>query len=487
MAVNDRAGGYVPEEMDSPSSSAIVWLRRDLRLHDHPVLTEALREHDRVVVAFVFDDRLLEGRFASGPRTAFLVGCLADVDRSLRARGSALVVRRGSPERELAALAAETSASAVYWTSDVSPFARARDGRVTRALGEAGVAARPRGGAYLVDVSRPRTQSGRPYTVFTPFWKATAMLERRPVLPAPGDLAPLPAGLVAGELPSLEQLGVRGAVPRPVAEPGETAARRAADTWLSDGVASYAARHDDLTGGSSVLSPYLRWGCISARELEQRAGSLAGEGRTAFTRQLAWRDFYAHVLLAFPDNTRQEFQERYRALCWDDDPELLAAWQEGRTGYPIVDAGMRQLAATGWMHNRARMVVGSFLTKDLHLDWRAGERWFERLLLDGEPAQNNGNWQWIASTGVDPAPYFRRIFNPTLQGQKFDPAGAYVRSWVPELAGVEDDRIHEPWRLTEGEQRAAGCVVGRDYPAPIVDHAQERRVAIDRYRDVTDA
>ena len=190
------------------------------------------------------------------------------------------------------------------------------------------------------------------------------------------------------------------------------------------------------------------------------------------------------MLLLHPANARLEHQERYRGLEWADDDDALAAWRDGRTGYPLVDAGMRELARTGWMHNRARLVVGSFLTKDLHLDWRHGERHFEALLLDGEPAQNNGNWQWVTSVGVDPAPYFRRIFNPVLQQQKFDPDGAYVRRWVPELRGVPAGRLAEPWRMTGDEQAAAGCVIGRDYPAPIVDHADERRRAIERYRAV---
>jgi deoxyribodipyrimidine photo-lyase len=183
----------------------------------------------------------------------------------------------------------------------------------------------------------------------------------------------------------------------------------------------------------------------------------------------------------WPENLRYEFQPRFRSLEWDDDPDRLEAWQRGRTGYPAVDAGMRQLAATGWMHNRARLIVGAFLTKDLHLDWRAGERWFEALLLDGEPAQNNGNWQWIASVGVDPAPPYRRMYNPTLQGRRFDPEGDYVRRWVPELARVPEQRLWEPWRMDAAEQRASGCRIGHDYPAPIVDHARERRLALERY------
>ena len=222
-----------------------------------------------------------------------------------------------------------------------------------------------------------------------------------------------------------------------------------------------------------MLSPYLRWGCLSARECEERARRAAAAAR-GVVRQLRWRDFYAHVLLTIPGNVREEFQERYRgALEWADDDERLAAWQEGRTGFPLVDAGMRQLAQTGWMHNRVRLVVGSFLTKDLHLDWRAGEAWFARLLLDGEPAQNNGNWQWIASVGADPAPGVPAdATTPRASSERFDPDGAYVRRWVPELRDVPPERLPEPWTMSAEEQAAAGCVIGRDYPEPIVDHAR---------------
>ncbi|MCU0313032.1 MAG: DNA photolyase family protein [Solirubrobacteraceae bacterium] len=464
------------------ASTAIVWLRRDLRVHDHPALHAAAAEFEHVVPLFVADARLTGGRFASAPRAAFLRGCLADLDAALAERGAGLVVRDGRPEELIPALAAQVGAAAVLWTSDVSPFARARDRAVTAALSAAGIAARPCPGNYLADISRPRTKTGKPFTVFTPFWKAERELERRSPLPAPGRLR-LPAGLERGApAPGPELADV---LPEPFTVPGETAGRAAMAAWLDGPVDAYAARHDDLSGGTSGLSPHLRWGTISPRELEQRTLDRGGEGAAAFARQLAWRDFYAHVLLSFPDNARLEFQPRFRALAWHEDAAALRAWQEGRTGYPLVDAGMRQLAATGWMHNRARMVVGSFLTKDLHLDWRAGEAWFARLLLDGEPAQNNGNWQWIASTGVDPAPYFRRIFNPVLQQRKFDPQGAYVRRWVPELANVPLERLAEPWSMSAEEQAAAGCVIGRDYPAPIVDHAEERRVAIDRYRAVS--
>ncbi|HEX5146642.1 MAG TPA: deoxyribodipyrimidine photo-lyase, partial [Conexibacter sp.] len=393
------------------------------------------------------------------------------------------VLRHGAPERELPALAAEAGADAVHWASDATPYALARDRRVREALRAAGVEAVPGPGNFVADVGRPRTTGGRPFIVFTPFHRAWSALERRPVHRAPAQLPPLPRGLERGAVPRLRELGLDGdELHESAVAPGETAAREALARWLASGLADYGDRHDRLAGGTSQLSPHLRFGTLSPRETEQRARRHGGAGAQAFIRQLAWRDFYAHVLLHHPGNRLLEHQERMRGLSWDDDAQLLAAWEEGRTGYPLVDAGMRQLRASGWMHNRARLVVGSFLTKDLQLDWRAGEAWFMRWLLDGDVAQNNGNWQWIASVGVDPAPAFRRLLNPTLQQRRHDPDGAYVRRWVPELRGVPDALIAEPWRMSERQQADAGCAIGRDYPAPIVDHAVERRRALDRYR-----
>jgi deoxyribodipyrimidine photo-lyase len=464
------------------TSTAIVWFRRDLRLHDHPALRAALDGGGPVVPAFVLDDALLHGRYASGPRTAFMLGCLRALDAELRERGSALVVRHGRPEVEIAALARETGGAAVHWTSDVAPYARARDARVTDALGAAGVAACPETGGYCIDVGRPRTAGGAPFRVFSPFARAWERAGRRPVGRAPRTLPALPSGLRRGRLPGLGALGLDDDVVRPVAEPGEPTARAALARWLDGPLDRYAERNDRPAGGTSALSPYLRWGCLSARECEERARARGGRGASAWVRQLAWRDFYAHLLLHHPDSATRELQERYRGtLQWRDDADRLAAWQEGRTGFPLVDAGMRELRATGWMHNRVRLVTGSFLTKDLQLDWRAGEAWFARLLLDGEPAQNAGNWQWIASVGADPAPAFRRMYNPARHQERFDPDGEYVRRWVPELRDVPAARRAEPWTMSEDEQRAARCVIGRDYPAPIVDHAAERRRALERY------
>jgi deoxyribodipyrimidine photo-lyase len=461
--------------------TALMWFRRDLRVRDLPALADAARA-ERIVPVFVFDDRLLRtGRFPSANRTTFMRGCLVELDAALRERGAGLVIRHGRPETEIPALAREVAAADVHFTADASPWARRRDQAVTDALAEDGIRAHASPGGFVVDdPSVIRTGQGRPYTVFSPFARTWGQVERRATVAAPRSLR-LPAGIRKGRLPSLAELGVeRG--PALAFEPGEEAGRKAMAAFLRSRLDAYEDRRDFAAGGSSRLSPYLRWGCVSPLELEQKANARSGEGATSYRNEIAWRDFYSAVLMHFPHVVRQEFQERYRDLEWARRSPKLDAWKEGRTGYPFVDAGMRQLLAEGWMHNRVRMVVGSFLTKDLHLDWRLGEAHFMEYLVDGDMAANNGNWQWIASVGTDPAPYFQRLFNPTRQQQRFDPDGEYVRRWVPELADVPDAFLAEPWTMGEGEQRMAGCMIGRDYPEPIVDHAEERRVAQERYR-----
>ena len=432
--------------------TAILWLRRDLRLHDHPALEAARAGAEHLVPVFCFDDRLLHGRHASGSRTQFLLECLEDLDRSLRARGSRLVLRRGRPEIEIPKLAREVRATAVHFTGDVSGFARARDRRVVQALD---ATAHEHPGVFAVDdLAAVRTTAGKPYTVFTPFHRAWEHAPRRAVTGAPRRLPPLPSGLDPGRLPALHDLDLLSEVTDP--QPGgEHRAREAMHGFLSARAAGYAASRDLVAEpGTSRLSPHLHFGSLSARELEARAID------QEFRRQLGWRDFFAHVLLHFPGNARHEHQARYRGtLGWSRAQKRFEAWCDGRTGYPLVDAGMRQLKREGWMHNRARLVVGSFLTKDLGIDWRWGERWFMQWLLDGDQASNNGNWQWIASVGVDPQPPFRRMFNPARQQARFDPEDAYVRRYVPELGN------------------------GLEYQAPIVDHAQARRAALARYRN----
>jgi deoxyribodipyrimidine photo-lyase len=461
--------------------TALLWFRRDLRLHDHPALRAALG-HERVIPVFCFDERLLAGRHASPARIRFLLECLVDVDGSLRELGSGLVVRRGDPARELAELASATGAGEVHASGDVGPFAAARDARSAAALAEVGVRLRLHPGVSVVeDVSVIRTGQGGPFTVFTPFYRRWLAVERRPVTAAPSSLPGLPARLARARLPTVASLGVdRSAAGAMLG--GERAGRARLARFLKDGVAGYQRDHD-MPGveGTSRLSPYLHFGCVSPREIEQRLPR--GPGAELFHRQLCWRDFFHHVLHHFPENQRREFQVRYRGtLRWSRAEQRFEAWCEGRTGYPLVDAGMRQLAAEGWMHNRVRMVVGSFLTKDLGIDWRWGEQHFMRLLLDGDEANNNGNWQWIASVGVDPQPVFKRILSPTRQLRRFDPDGTYVRCYVPELAQVPDEYLPEPWRMPSALQHEVGCVIARDYPAPILDHAAARTEALDRYR-----
>ncbi len=461
--------------------TALLWFRRDLRLHEHPALQAALAQ-ERIVPVFCLDDALLHGRHASGVRTQFLLESLADLDTALRERGSGLVLRHGPPERELAQLAAATGASSLHFTRDVTPFARARGGRVRKALAGSGVELCGHPGLSAIDeVGAPCTQAGRPYTVFTPFHRTWEREPRRAIQSAPRALSPLPSRLAKGRLPSLRALGLEQEVSQPP-RGGERAGRERLKRFLETDVRGYGQGRDALgEEATSRLSPYLHFGCVSPREVEARLPR--GTGAEAFRRQLCWRDFHHHVLMHFPHNARSEFQARYRGqLKWSRAQGKFERWCEGRTGFPLVDAGMRQLLGEGWMHNRARMVVGSFLTKDLGIDWRWGERHFMRLLVDGDEANNNGNWQWIASVGTDPAPVFRRIFNPARQLETHDPQGHYVRRWVPELADVPIEYLGEPWRMPEHVQREAGCVIGSDYSEPIVDHAQARREALDRYR-----
>ncbi len=461
--------------------TALVWFRRDLRIHDHPALRAALDRSDEVIPVFCLDDRLINGRHRSGPRTQFMLESLADLDDSLRAHGSRLVVRRGEPQRELVALARQASADTVHASVDASPFARSRDGSVAQALADAGVHLRGHPGVFVADnLDAIRTGGGDPYTVFTPFHNTWLRAGRREVLHAPSALPPMPTEVDPGRLPSLSELGLQQEVSSP-SPGGQRAGAAAAKRFLARLVEGYDSGRNDLGDErASRLSPYLHFGCISPRWLESRLPD--SSGGESFRRQLCWRDFYAHVLRSFPANARHEHQARYRdAILWNQEEERFEAWCEGRTGYPLVDAGIRQLRAEGWMHNRARLVVGSFLTKDLGIDWRRGERFFMRLLIDGDEASNNGNWQWIASVGVDPQPVSRRLFNPTRQQTRFDPDGDYVRRYVPELRGVRDGYLAEPWTMPADVQQEAGCVIGRDYPEPIVDHAVARRQALERY------
>jgi len=467
------------------TAADIVWLRRDLRVHDHPALHAAAARGRAVVPVFFLDDRLLRGRHASATRTQFLLESLADLGSSLRELGSPLIVRHGRPERLLPALVRETGARHVHVTRDLTPFARSRGRGVAQALAGTGAELVAHPGLTVVeDVTALHTKAGAPYSQFTPFYRTWAQASRRKPLAAPSLHAPSKP-LESDDVPELEALGLRPEVDQPLSG-GETAGTERLDWFLDGPVDDYARTHDSIdVDGTSKLGAYLHLGCLSPRAVEA-ALSGSGEGPEAFRRQLCWRDFYHHVHYYRPQNAWQEHQERYRGtLPWTDDEEVFDAWASGRTGFPLVDAAMRQLLREGWMHNRARMLVGCFLTKHLGVDWRRGESHFMRLLLDGDQANNNGNWQWIASVGVDTAPVFRRLYSPTLHQKRYDPEGRYVRAYVPELADVPDRYLAEPWLMPHDVQEAAHCVIGQDYPEPIVDLRAAREQALARYREAS--
>lgn len=461
-------------------SVAILWLRRDLRLHDHPALAAALEAADAVVPVYVLDPRLLAGRRSSANRTWFLLGSLRELAADLAARGAPLVVRTGRAELVIPALAAEAGARDVFASRDVSPFARARDRAVGESLAAAGRQLHLKRGLFVVEPEEVHADDGRPVTVFTPFARRWVAVPRRALLPVPDAIPSPPGGAPAGE--ALPEPPAPTADPALLPVPGDAAARERLARWVvSAALPAYAEGRNRLDAeGTSRLSADLKLGTLSPLEVLVAAEG-PGDGRRVFVAELCWREFYAHVLWHFPHVVRGSYRPAYDAIPWADDPAGLAAWREGRTGYPVVDAAMRQLAASGWMHNRARMIVASFLAKDLLVDWRRGEDHFMAHLVDGDVAANNGGWQWTAGTGTDAAPYFR-VFNPASQGRRFDPEGAFVRRWVPELARVPDAYVHEPWTMPPDVQAAAGCVIGRDYPAPLVDHAAARERALAAYR-----
>ncbi len=463
-------------------ATAIWWVRRDQRLTDNQALASALAHAVQVVPVFVLDPVLLSAPDAAHKRVAFMLGSLRQLQADLRSRGSGLIVRQGEPAEELAALVRETGAQAIYAEEDPWPYAQRREGRIAQSLPLHLV-----GGLTLHPADLVCKADGTPYTVFTPFsraWKALPLPEAGALLPAPVSMPPLPD---IRSVPIPAEPALPAEVPFP---PGEAEAQRRLRTFAGGAIYHYSDSRDRMDlDGTSRLSPYLRFGMISARQtvlsaLRAREAAPHGQARTGaetWLNELIWREFYMSILAHFPHVLEQSFRANLRNIAWENDEDAFAAWCEGRTGYPVVDAAMRQLVETGWMHNRARMIVASFLVKDLLIDWRRGERFFMQHLVDGDPAANNGGWQWTAGTGTDAAPYFR-VFNPTLQGKKHDPEGAYVRRWLPELAGVPDKYIQEPSKMPQDVQREVGCIIGQDYPAPIIDHAWARERALHAYR-----
>ncbi|MEV0094945.1 deoxyribodipyrimidine photo-lyase [Streptomyces sp. NPDC050738] len=449
---------------------SVVLFTSDLRLHDNPVLAAALRDAEQIVPLFVYDTGVHRTGFDAPNRRAFLADCLADLDSGLRTRGGRLVVRSGDVVDQVCAVVRSVGASRVHVAGGVSRYATAREVRLRSALAGSGCTLAVHDAVVTAVAPGAITPAGSDhYAVFTPYFRRWTEEGARDVAPTPRKVQ---VADVASE-PLIGRTEIAG-VSAGLAEGGETAGRRQLHAWLKSGIAGYEDGHDDLAGdATSRLSPFLHFGALSAAELVHLARGEGSSGAEAFVRQLAWRDFHHQVLAARPDAAGEDY--RPRGDAWRSDKQEIAAWQEGRTGYPLVDAAMRQLAHEGWMHNRGRMLVASFLTKTLYVDWRVGARHFLDLLADGDVANNQLNWQWAAGTGTDTRP--NRVLNPVVQGKRFDLKGAYVRRWVPELADVADRYVHEPWKL-EGLDRA-----GLDYPDPIVELA-EGRARFERARGV---
>lgn len=466
----------------------IVWFRRDLRLHDQPALATACEECDEIIPLFVFDEPLLQSHEFGSACVNFMLGCVETLGSSLAGLGIPLQWRRGEPVEEVVRAVRKWKADIVYWNRDYEPRAKIRDQQVQRQLTQMGISVRTYKDHVVFEAEEVRGATGEPmqrYSAYRARWwtKWHAVKPTLRSIPHPLTIATKAVLLSASPLPTANELAYDQLVPW--IEPGERSAREQLRCFIEGPIHQYAkGRNRPAIDGISKLSPHFRFGTLSPRV----AVCAALEGLSHRSRvsrpdvltwidELIWREFFQQVLAAFPHVVDGPFRNAAVPPSQQPGPKrdrLFQAWCSGRTGYPIVDAGMRQLNQTGWMHNRVRMIVASFLIKDLRIDWQSGERYFMQHLLDADVAANNGNWQWCASTGTDAMRGYR-IFNPVLQSKKFDPDGAYIRRFVPELAHVSAKRIHEPHLMTADEQARAGCRIGTDYPLPVVDHQHARQ------------
>lgn len=455
----------------------IHWFRRDLRVTDNTALDEAARRAQQVIPVFILEDAFRTGPDVGAARLAFLLQSLESLRKNLAELGHTLIVRRGKSEEMLPKLCKETGSQAVFANKRYEPYAQARDARVFNALNAAGFGFELFKDAVVSEELEILTQAGRPFTVFTPYskaWKAKAAIPApRAKLKGTFNIEHSTSNIQSESLPG--DSGELGhALKQSVTAAGERAAMEQLRKFMAGPVFEYAAnRNFPAVDGTSQLSPHLRCGTIGIRTIlaalakaREKATPAQKPSCDVFLNELIWREFYLQVLHNFPHVTKGAFRPEYDALQWSDNRDHFQAWCEGMTGYPIVDAAMRCLNATGNMHNRLRMIVAMFLTKDLLINWQWGERYFMKQLVDGDMAANNGGWQWSAGTGTDAAPYFR-IFNPVTQGEKFDPTGEFVRRWIPELAGLPDDIIHQPWD-------SPLALIGTGYPARIVLHEMQR-------------
>jgi deoxyribodipyrimidine photo-lyase len=470
------------------TSLVLLWHRRDLRLGDNTALHGAAQRSPQVVPVFVFDPQLLQRADMAPARVAFLLQALQELQERYAQMGIPLLWRRGDPAVELRQLAAELGAQAVFWNEDLDPWARQQESRVRASLAEAGIPSFSYQDMLLHGPGEVLTQAGEPYSVFTPFWRRWSSLPKPDPFPIPKSLQSM-SSLKAQPLPSLADLGFVCSQRIPAA--GESVAQRLLEDFCQGlRIFEYErARDFPAEQGTSLLSPHLCWGTIGIRRVWQATCEVEAEARSeeaesslrTWRQELCWREFYKHVLAHWPHVESGAYQRAFDALEWDNRQDWFQAWCAGQTGYPIVDAAMRQLNETGWMHNRCRMIVASFLTKDLLIDWRWGERYFMQKLVDGDLAANNGGWQWSAGVGTDPRPL--RIFNPATQAARYDPEGEYIRRYLPELAGLDTPALlwvgNDPkgsWALQE--RRRCG------YPDPIVDHKVQQQEFKRRYQAV---
>jgi deoxyribodipyrimidine photo-lyase len=474
-------------------NTAILWFRRDLRLTDNPALDKALQSAQRLVPLFIFAPEE-EGIWAAGAASRWwLHHSLAALDETLRRIGSRLVIRRGPSLPVLRQTALATGAGQIYWNRAYEPAAIARDKAVKQSLREGGMLAESFNSSLLYEPWEVRRGKSEPYKVFTPYWKASQSqgLDHS-IVPAPSSLPPVPAEAESLALDCLELLpntawdgGLRKAW-----QPGEEGALAQMEDFIDSSMGEYALERDRPDhAGTSRLAPHLHFGEIGPRQIVRAISArhtvaTRGSGAESFVRELGWREFARHLLFHFPHTPENPLDGRFRAFPWNEtNPGIMQAWQRGHTGIPLVDAGMRELWHTGWMHNRVRMVAASFLVKNLRIHWLEGARWFWDTLVDADLANNTLGWQWVAGCGADAAPYFR-IFNPVLQGGRFDPEGDYVRHWVPELARLPARHIHQPWQAPEAILQSSGIRLGVDYPLPLVDLKTSREQALEAFKQL---
>lgn len=461
------------EETDRMTSTAIWWIRRDFRLIDNQALSAAIRSADSVLPLFIIDPTL-QARDAE-KKKAYLFGALRGLAETIESQGGQLVLRQGEPDQVLSALMKQTRAVRIFAEADLSPYARTRDAGIQAIMPltlTAGVTAIPPDVVLKAD--------GTPYTVYTPFSKAW---KRQPHPSASFDSV----GVRWAAMKDIDSLPIPDEKPRYAADYLAQLKR-----FTNERIYHYQETRNRVDlNGTSGLSPAFHLGLISASQavtlarnaMDSTEDPAFRKSAETWLNEVIWREFYSSILYHFPYVRHQAFREKYRSIQWLDDPAGLQAWQQGLTGYPIVDAAMRQMNTKGWMHNRARMIVASFLVKDLLIDWKLGEEYFMKKLVDGDVANNNGGWQWTAGVGTDAAPYFR-IFNPVLQSKKFDPNGDYIRTYVPELSALPNKFIHEPWKLTPLDQQAYGVKLGKNYPQPILDHQFARQRTLEAYGEV---